>query len=91
MACQVLDAIQAAADSMGASTKRMVSRAYHDAAFMAQIAPAAMIFVPSKDGLSHHPMEHTDADDLARGVQVLALTLAQLAGPLPATHDASEL
>ena len=56
---QVLNAIQRATDALGVSSKRMVSRAYHDAAFMAQIAPAAMIFVPSKDGLSHHPSEHT--------------------------------
>ena len=87
---QVLNAIQQAADALGASTKRMVSRPYHDAAFMAQIAPAAMIFVPSKDGLSHHPNEHTAPDDLARGVQTLALTLAQLAGS-GATSDKSEL
>jgi len=87
---QILDAIQLSADALGASTKRMVSRAYHDAAFMAQIAPAAMIFVPSKDGLSHHPNEHTAPDDLARGVQTLALTIAQLAGIGP-SPDKSEL
>ncbi|CAL8460875.1 g406 [Coccomyxa elongata] len=78
---KVLEAIQVAADLVGAKSKRMISRAYHDAAFMAQIAPTAMIFVPSKDGLSHHPNEHTAPEDLARGVQVLALTLAQLSGP----------
>jgi acetylornithine deacetylase/succinyl-diaminopimelate desuccinylase-like protein len=88
---QVLNAIQAAADLLGASSKRMVSRAYHDAAFMAQITPTAMVFVPSKDGLSHHPMEHTEPQDLARGVQVLALTLAQLAGSSSVAGDRSEL
>ena len=85
----MLGAIQAAVDVQGLSSRRMVSRAYHDAAFMAQIVPAAMIFVPSKDGLSHHPNEHTAPDDLARGVRTLALTLAQLAGP--STADKSEL
>ena len=88
---QVLDAIQTAADALGLKSKRMISRAYHDCAFMAQVAPAAMIFVPSKDGLSHHPNEHTDAEDLARGIRTLALTLAQLAGPSSGTADKSEL
>lgn len=89
---QVLEAIQVAADLVGAKSKRMISRAYHDAAFMAQIAPTAMIFVPSKDGLSHHPNEHTAPEDLARGVQVLALTLAQLSGPSSTTPtDKGEL
>lgn len=89
---QVLTAIQNAADLVGAKSKRMISRAYHDSAFMAQIAPTAMIFVPSKNGLSHHPDEHTAPEDLARGVQVLALTLAQLAGPSSvAASDKSEL
>ena len=94
MRAQVLDAIQTAVDTFGYSSKRMVSRAYHDCAFMAQVAPAAMIFVPSQHGLSHHPDEHTDAADLARGVRTLALTLAQLAGPAEgssSTADKSEL
>jgi len=38
-----------------------------------------MIFVPSDGGISHHPDEHTDPDDLERGVRVLAGTLARLA------------
>ena len=88
---QVLHAIQTSADTLGLKSKRMISRAYHDCAFMAQIAPAAMIFVPSEKGLSHHPDEHTDAKDLANGIRTLALTLAQLAGSAGGTADKSEL
>lgn len=80
---QVLDAIEAAAALVKASSKRMISRGYHDAGFMAQIAPTAMIFIPCRRGLSHHPDEYAAPADLERGVKTLALTLAQLADPAP--------
>ena len=50
----------------------MTSGAYHDAMVMGSRVPIGMIFVPSAGGISHHPDEHTDPDDLERGVQVLA-------------------
>lgn len=52
-------------------TLRMNSGAGHDAMIMALIAPSAMIFVPSKEGLSHHPEEWTDWQDLEMGIDVL--------------------
>jgi beta-ureidopropionase / N-carbamoyl-L-amino-acid hydrolase len=48
------------------------SGAGHDTSYLALIAPAAMIFVPSVGGRSHAPEEFTPPDDLARGVQALA-------------------
>ena len=48
------------------------SGAGHDTNYLALIAPACMIFVPSVDGRSHAPEEHTAPDDLALGVQALA-------------------
>lgn len=42
---------------------------------MAHIAPIAMIFVPSKGGISHAPQEYTAAGDIANGVDVLLRTL----------------
>ena len=48
------------------------SGAGHDTNYLALIAPAAMIFVPSVDGRSHAPEEYTAPEDLARGVQALA-------------------
>jgi N-carbamoyl-L-amino-acid hydrolase len=38
---------------------------------IARMAPAAMIFVPSKGGISHNPREHTDDDQLVMGAEVL--------------------
>ena len=49
----------------------MTSGAGHDAQMLARIAPSAMIFVPSRGGISHNPREHTDDDQLALGAQVL--------------------
>jgi ureidoglycolate amidohydrolase len=59
--------------------KRMVSRAYHDTLFMAQVCPATMIFIPCRGGISHRPDEYSSPEQIRRGVEVLALTLAQLA------------
>lgn len=56
---------------LGLSTLDMASGAGHDAAFVAAIAPAAMLFVPSRDGKSHAPEEWTDADALAAGAATL--------------------
>jgi N-carbamoyl-L-amino-acid hydrolase len=49
----------------------MTSGAGHDAQMIARIAPTAMIFVPSRDGISHNPREHTEPDDLVAGANVL--------------------
>ena len=59
--------------------RRLVSRAYHDSLFMAEIAPVAMLFVRSRGGISHRPDEYSSPEDIAAGVQVLAATLGQLA------------
>ena len=77
---QIVSAVEHSAKALGLSQKRMPSRAYHDALFMAQIAPAGMIFVPCKNGWSHRPEEFTSAQNIDNGVKVLALTLAELAG-----------
>jgi len=57
----------------------MSSGAGHDAQMMARICPSAMIFVPSHQGLSHNPHEHTEPADLARGAGVLLEVLRRLA------------
>jgi beta-ureidopropionase / N-carbamoyl-L-amino-acid hydrolase len=65
------DVIEASAERMGFSHRRMTSGAGHDAQMIARIAPAAMIFVPSRGGISHNPREHTDDDQLIDGAKVL--------------------
>ena len=70
--------ISNAAKTLGLSTKKMPSGAGHDAQDMALIAPTGMIFVPSKDGISHSPKEFTSAMDMANGANVLLHTILAL-------------
>ncbi|MBT8184858.1 MAG: Zn-dependent hydrolase [Eudoraea sp.] len=67
--------IAGAATQLGLSFKQMQSGAGHDAQDMALIAPTGMIFVPSKDGISHSPKEFTSAADMANGANVLLNTI----------------
>ncbi len=56
----------------------MVSRAYHDSLFISRIAPTGMLFIPCRNGYSHRPDEYAAPEDIARGAQVLAESLAKL-------------
>ncbi len=76
----IVTAVERAAAALGLPCQRMISRAYHDSLFMAQVCPTAMVFVPSKDGISHRPDEYTSPEEIANGVRVLAGALAALAG-----------
>jgi N-carbamoyl-L-amino-acid hydrolase len=67
--------IAAAADGLNLSYKVMPSGAGHDAQDMTHIAPTGMIFVPSRDGISHSPDEFTSPDDMANGAKVLLDTV----------------
>jgi allantoate deiminase len=58
---------------------RMISGAGHDTALVAGLAEAGMIFVPSRDGRSHCPQEHTRIEDIALGCQILLDTVVELA------------
>lgn len=67
------DCLAAAAETHAPGAwQRMPSGAGHDAQYMAQRMPAAMLFVPSINGISHHWTEDTKDEDLALGCQVLA-------------------
>jgi hydantoinase/carbamoylase family amidase len=57
---------------------KMPSGAAHDAQSLALVAPAGMIFVPSRKGISHSPDEFTDKEELTFGVSVLLDTLNSL-------------
>ncbi len=67
----VVAAIEQAAARRGLRCRRMTSGAGHDAQMLARLCPTAMIFVPSIGGISHNPREHTPAEDLVSGANVL--------------------
>ncbi len=67
--------INASAQALGFTTKFMQSGAGHDSQHIAQIVPAAMIFIPSQGGISHSPKEFSTATDMANGTNVLMQTI----------------
>ncbi len=80
MSVRAQAAIAAAADSLGLSHASLPSGAGHDAQSLAPLTHAGMVFIPSRDGISHSPREHSDWQACLNGANVLlraALTLAQ--------------
>ena len=73
--------IQAAADARGHATLPILSAAGHDARYLAPLCPAAMIFIPCRDGVSHAEQEWAEPEHVAAGAQVLADVLWTLATP----------
>ena len=71
-------AIEESAKELNLSYQYMPSFAGHDAQDLAKITPMGMIFVPSKDGISHSPEEFTSAQDMANGASVLLHTILSL-------------
>ena len=72
---RLVELVEAAAAESGASCRRMISRAYHDSLFMAQIMPTVMIFIPCYKGYSHRPDEFSSEEQIRKGVEVLARTM----------------
>jgi N-carbamoyl-L-amino-acid hydrolase len=76
----LVSTVEEACGELKLPVKKMISRAYHDSLFMAQICPTTMIFIPCRGGVSHRPDEYSSPEQIKDGVQTLALTLAKLAG-----------
>ncbi len=73
------EAITAGAHEAGIETVELHSGAAHDAMRVSRVTDAGMLFAPSRDGVSHSPLEWTDWDDCARATRVLAGAFAGLA------------
>jgi N-carbamoyl-L-amino-acid hydrolase len=74
-----VDAVERGAASAGYPYRRMVSGAGHDAVYIAKVAPAAMIFVPCEDGISHNEIENATSADLEAGCNVLLSAMLERA------------
>jgi hydantoinase/carbamoylase family amidase len=74
----LVDTLERAAVLEGASSMRLVSGAGHDAMVLGRHVPAAMLFVPSRGGISHSPDEHTEDAACELGARVLARALELL-------------
>jgi len=75
----IMDTILKACENQGVKYRKIHSGAGHDAQIMSRIVPVGMIFVPSKDGISHSPNEFTEPKQLEKGVEVLEDALFRLA------------
>jgi N-carbamoyl-L-amino-acid hydrolase len=79
VAPRLLALIEAECRSLGYPSMRLTSGAGHDAQILAGACDAAMIFIPSPDGVSHTPAERVSWDDLEKGANVLLGTILRLA------------
>jgi len=66
-----VEAVGRAAAALGYSNMKAVSGAGHDAVYMARLAPAGMIFIPCKDGISHNEIEDAKPEHITAGCNVL--------------------
>ena len=72
------NAVAQACDDLAVPYRYLPSRASHDAARLAPIAPAGMVFIRCKDGRSHCPEEWADMDDIVEGTRVLGQALLRV-------------
>jgi N-carbamoyl-L-amino-acid hydrolase len=84
-----VDAVRAATAKLGYSTMDVVSGAGHDAIYVARLAPAGMIFVPCKDGISHNEIEDAQPAHLEAGCNVLLHAMLERARVITSTSSAS--
>src|SRR4030095_567313 len=70
--------IDESAKQLGFTTKLLPSGAGHDAQEIANLCPVGMIFVPSRDGISHSPREFSSPEDITNGTNVLLHSLIKL-------------
>ena len=66
-----VDAVRKGAELGGFSAREIVSGAGHDACYLAQVCPTAMIFIPCVDGISHNEIEEVHKHWSDAGGQVL--------------------
>lgn len=75
-------ALESAAATLNLKCRKMVSGAGHDAIPISAVVPTAMVFVPSREGISHRVTEYTAPDHLAAGCNVILRAALELAGPV---------
>ena len=81
---EILRILESQAKDLSLRYRNMTSGAAHDAQQVAQIAPVAMVFVPSKKGYSHSPAEWTSWDDVEAGANLMLRALLLLSNKSPA-------
>jgi len=75
---RIVGALEQAAVAAGEPYRQMHSGAAHDTMCVADRIPTAMVFVPCKDGISHHPAENADSADAALAAEIILTAIASL-------------
>ncbi|MFB6069323.1 MAG: Zn-dependent hydrolase [Halobacterium sp.] len=75
----VVSTLSETASDLDVAHERLVSGAGHDAKYVSDVAPAAMVFVPSEDGTTHNEAEFTPWEDVVAGAEVYAEATRRLA------------
>jgi hydantoinase/carbamoylase family amidase len=75
---RIVGALESAAAATGEPWTTMHSGAAHDTMCVAERVPSAMVFVPCKDGISHHPAEDADPADAALAAEIIIQAIAAL-------------
>jgi len=75
----ILEVLSHNASRLGFRHSRLLSGANHDAGIMTRVLPVGLLFVPSRDGRSHCPEEHTDWPTIEAAVDLLELSVRQIA------------
>jgi beta-ureidopropionase / N-carbamoyl-L-amino-acid hydrolase len=85
------DVLSRSANSLRLSSMSMASGAGHDMAFISQIAPAAMVFIPCKDGRSHTPEEWASEEAVAAGTRVVLEAILKVDAEPEAANSATAI
>ncbi len=75
-----IGSVAKAAQKLGYSNMPCISGAGHDAVYMSRLAPAGMIFIPCKDGISHNEIEDAKPEHITAGCNVLLHAMLERAG-----------
>ena len=75
---RIVAALEEAAAETGEPWVTMHSGAAHDTMCVAERVPSAMVFVPCKDGISHHPAEEADPADAALAAEIILNAITAL-------------
>ncbi|MFN0314013.1 MAG: Zn-dependent hydrolase [Burkholderiales bacterium] len=75
-----IGAVRRATEKLGYSNMPTISGPGHDAIFVARLAPAGMIFIPCKDGISHNEIEDAKSEHIEAGCNVLLHAVLERAG-----------
>lgn len=78
----LIDVLFRAADALNIPNIELVSGPYHDSLMLGDITKVGMLFIPSRDGISHNQAEWTSIEDIGRGTQVLAHAMLELSNEI---------